>query len=213
MDIVTKIAGSVTEGDSSRVKGLVGEAISEGITAQRIMDEGLIAGMDIVRKRFEMREIFLPELIFISRAMKAAMDLLAPALASARVRSAAKVVIGTVQGDPHLIGHMLVSIMLKGAGFEVIDLGGDVAPQRFVEVAKDEGVDILGMSCLVTTARPAMIATIEALAAAGLRDSIKVLVGGAIITDNYAHRIGADGYAKDCALAVDMAKELVGITH
>jgi 5-methyltetrahydrofolate--homocysteine methyltransferase len=211
MGILQEVAESVKEGNAARVKELTEAALGEGISAQEVLQQGLIDAMTTVRKQFEMKEIYLPEVLLVSRAMKAGMDTLEPALIAARAKPAAKVALGTVQGDPHVIGHMIVGMMLRGAGFQVVELGGDVPPQTFVKAAINEGAHIVGMSCLVTTARPHMIATIKALEAAGLKGKVRTLVGGAIITKNYASKIGADGYAADGALAVEKAKELLGL--
>lgn len=212
MGVLSGIAVSVREGNAARVKELTETALNEGVSAPEILKAGLINAMDIVRRQFEMKEIYLPEVLLISRAMKAGMNALEPALIAAKAEPVAKIALGTVQGDPHVIGHMLVGIMLRGSGFQVIELGGNVPPQKFVDVAISEETHIIGMSCLVTTARPSIIATIEALEVAGLKGKVKTLVGGAIITKSYASKIGADGYAKDGALAVDEAKELLGLS-
>jgi methanogenic corrinoid protein MtbC1 len=211
MDVLSEIAVSIREGKATRVKELTETALNEGVSALEIMKTGLIDAMDIVRRQFEKKEIYLPEVLLISRAMKAGMNVLEPALIAAKAEPVGKIVLGTVQGDPHVIGHMLVGILLRGSGFQVIELGGDVPPQKFVDMAIYEGTHIIGMSCLVTTARPSIVATIEAIEVAGLKGKVKTLVGGAIITKSYASKIGADGYAKDGALAVDEAKELLGL--
>ena len=211
MGVLSEIAVSVREGNAARVKELTETALNEGISAPEILKAGLINAMDIVRRQFEMKEIYLPEVLLVSRAMKVGMDTVEPALLAAKAEPLAKVALGTVQGDPHVIGHMIVGIMLRGAGFQVIELGGNVPPQQFIEAARNGEALIIGMSCLVTTARPSIIATIEALEAAGLKGKVKTLVGGAIITKNYADKIGADGYAPDGALAVEKAKELLGL--
>ena len=212
MSILRELAENVRDGNATRVKELTEAALGKGISAQEILKQGLIDAMNVVRKQFEMKEIYLPEVLLVSRAMKVGMDTLEPALIAAKVEPLAKVALGTVQGDPHIIGHMIVGIMLRGAGFQIIELGGNVPPQQFINAARNRGAQIIGMSCLVTTARPSVIATIEALAAAGLKGKVKTMVGGAIITKNYADKIGADGYAPDGALAVDKAKELLGLS-
>ena len=211
MNILKEIAKNVRDGNAAKVKELTEAALNEGVRAQEILKEGLIDAMNVVRKQFETKEIYLPEVLLVSRAMKVGMDTVEPALLAAKAEPVAKVALGTVQGDPHVIGHMIVGIMLRGAGFQVIELGGNVPPQQFIEAAKNGEAQIIGMSCLVTTARPSIIATIEALEAAGLKGKVKTLVGGAIITKNYADKIGADGYAPDGALAVEKAKELLGL--
>lgn len=212
MDILREIAENVRDGNATRVRELAETALNEGLSAPQILRQGLIEAMNVVRKQFEMKEIYLPEVLLVSRAMKVGMDTLEPALIAAKAEPVAKVALGTVQGDPHIIGHMIVGIMLRGAGFQIIELGGNVPPQQFINAARNGGAQIIGMSCLVTTARPSVIATIEALEAAGLKGKVKTLVGGAIITKNYADKIGADGYAPDGALAVEKAKELLGLS-
>lgn len=212
MDILREIAENVRDGNATRVRELAETALNEGLSAPQILKQGFIDTMNVVRKQFEMKEIYLPEVLLVSRAMKVGMDTLEPALIAAKAEPVAKVALGTVQGDPHIIGHMIVGIMLRGAGFQIIELGGNVPPQQFINAARNGGAQIIGMSCLVTTARPSVIATIEALEAAGLKGKVKTLVGGAIITKNYADKIGADGYAPDGALAVEKAKELLGLS-
>ena len=212
MSILTEIAENVRDGNATRVKELTEAALNEGLSAPQILKQGFIDTMNVVRKQFEMKEIYLPEVLLVSRAMKVGMDTLEPALIAARAEPVAKVALGTVQGDPHIIGHMIVGIMLRGAGFQIIELGGNVPPQQFINAARNGGAQIIGMSCLVTTARPSVIATIEALEAAGLKGKVKTMVGGAIITKNYADKIGADGYAPDGALAVEKAKELLKLS-
>jgi len=212
VSILTEIAENVRDGNATRVKELTEAALNEGLSAPQILKQGFIDTMNVVRKQFEMKEIYLPEVLLVSRAMKVGMDTLEPALIAARAEPVAKVALGTVQGDPHIIGHMIVGIMLRGAGFQIIELGGNVPPQQFINAARNGGAQIIGMSCLVTTARPSVIATIEALEAAGLKGKVKTMVGGAIMTKNYADKIGADGYAPDGALAVEKAKELLKLS-
>jgi 5-methyltetrahydrofolate--homocysteine methyltransferase len=183
------------------------QALAEGVTAKTVLDEGLVAGMDVVGARFKKNEVYIPEVLIAARAMKMAMEVLEPELAKAGVEPIGKLAIGTVKGDLHDIGKNLVSMMLKGAGFEVVDLGVDVGPEKFVEQAKAKGIQLIGMSALLTTTMPGMEKTVAALKDAGL--STKVIVGGAPVTQDYADKIGADGYAADAASAVDMAKSLV----
>ncbi|MDY6843190.1 MAG: corrinoid protein [Thermodesulfobacteriota bacterium] len=199
---------SVIKGDVSKVKELVQAALTKGIAIEEILNSALIAAMTDVGKWFERKDFFLPEVLFAARAMRAGMDMLEPHMLSANVEPLGKIILGTVQGDVHDIGKNLVDIMLKGAGFEVIDLGIEVPPQKFIDAAQ-EGIRLIGMSALTSTTIPFMQTTIEALEAAGLKGKVKTMVGGAIVTQSYADRIGADGYAEDAVSAVKKAKELL----
>jgi len=201
------LADAVIKGDQSAAVEITRAALEEGIAAKSILDEGLIAGMDIVGARFKNNEIYIPEVLIAARAMKMAMEVLEPELVRAGVEPVGKLLIGTVQGDLHDIGKNLVAMMLKGAGFQVIDLGVDVRPEKFIERAKAAGVQLVGMSALLTTTMPGMEKTIKALKDAGI--SAKIMIGGAPVTQGYADKIGADGYAADAASAVDIAKNLV----
>lgn len=205
------IAESVVEGDAKKVEELTRRALADGVGVAIILDDGLIAGMGIIGELFERGEVFVPELLLAARAMRTGLNLLEPLLVSSGVKPIGKVALGTVKGDVHDIGKNLVGIMLKGAGFEVIDLGVDVPPEKFVAAAKEGNVEILGMSAILTTSLPMMKTTIEALDAAGLKKQVKTMIGGAVVTRNYADNIGADGYAANAAEAVDKAKELVGL--
>ncbi len=205
------IAEAVTEGNAKKVEELTKRAIDEGISVAAILDDGLIAGMGKIGEQFGRGEAFVPELLLAARAMRAGMELLEPLLVGSGLKPIGKVALGTVKGDIHNIGKDLVGIMLKGSGFEIIDLGVDVPPEKFVNVVKEGGVEIVGMSALLTTSMPMMKTTIESLEAAGLRKQIKVMVGGAVVTQNYATKIGADGYAPNAAEAVNKAKELIGL--
>jgi 5-methyltetrahydrofolate--homocysteine methyltransferase len=201
------LAEAVIKGDQSAAVEVTKVALSEGTAAKIVLDEGLIAGMDVVGARFKKNEIYIPEVLIAARAMKMAMEILEPELVKAGVQPVGRFLIGTVQGDLHDIGKNLVAMMLKGAGFEVIDLGVDVGPEKFVEQAKAAGAQLIGMSALLTTTMPGMEKTIKALKAAGI--SAKIMIGGAPVTQGYADRVGAHGYAPDAASAVDMAKNLV----
>jgi 5-methyltetrahydrofolate--homocysteine methyltransferase len=201
------LAEAVIKGDQATAVSTTKAALSEGMAPKSILDEGLIAGMDVVGDRFKKNEVYIPEVLIAARAMKMAMEVLEPELAKAGVQPIGKLVIGTVQGDLHDIGKNLVAMMLKGAGFEVIDLGVDVTPARFVEEAKAKGVQLVGMSALLTTTMPGMEKTIKALQEAGVK--AKIMVGGAPVTQSFAEKIGAQGYAPDAASAVDTAKSLV----
>jgi len=201
------LADAIIEGDQKTAVEITKAALGEGMPAKSILDDGLIAGMDEIGVRFKNNQIYIPEVLIAARAMKAAVAILEPELAKAGVKPVGKFLIGTVQGDLHDIGKNLVAMMLKGAGFEVIDLGVDVSAEKFVEQAKAGGVHLVGMSTLLTTTMPRMQKTLKALRQAGV--SAKVMIGGAPVTQGYADKIGADGYAPDAASAVDKAKSLL----
>jgi len=201
------LADAVINGDQNTALEITKAALEEGTAAKDVLDNGLIAGMDIVGARFKKNEIYIPEVLIAARAMKMAMKVLEPELVKAGVEPVGKLLIGTVQGDLHDIGKNLVAMMLKGAGFEVIDLGVDVGPEKFIEQVKAANAHVIGMSALLTTTMPGMEKTIKALKDAGI--AVKVMIGGAPVTQDYADRIGADGYAPDAASAVDLAKSLV----
>lgn len=205
------IAEGVVEGNVKKVEELTRKAIDDGVRATTILDDGLIAGMGVVGELFERREIFVPELLLAARAMRAGMDLLEPLLVSSGVEPMGRVVLGTVKGDVHDMGKNLVGIMLKGAGLDIIDLGVDVPPEKFVDAVGEMRAEIVGMSALIGTSLPLMRTTIEALDVAGLRGQVKIMIGGAIVTQGYADIIGADGYAANAAEAVHKVKELLGI--
>jgi 5-methyltetrahydrofolate--homocysteine methyltransferase len=201
------LAEAVIRGDQATAVNITKAALQEKVAPKQILNEGLIAGMDVVGSRFKNNEIYIPEVLIAARAMKMAMELLEPELVKAGVQPIGKLLIGTVQGDLHDIGKNLVAMMLKGAGFEVIDLGVDVAPEKFAAEAKARGVNLIGMSALLTTTMPGMEKTVKALQQAGLQ--VKIMVGGAPVTQGFADKIGAHGYAPDAASAVDTAKKLV----
>ncbi len=201
------LADAVIKGDQGTAVEITKDALKDGTPAKSVLNEGLIAGMDVVGARFKKNEIYIPEVLIAARAMKMAMEILEPELVKAGVKPVGKFLIGTVQGDLHDIGKNLVAMMLKGAGFEVIDLGVDVRPEKFVEQVKTQGVHVVGISALLTTTMPGMEKTIRALKEAGV--SVKIMIGGAPVTQGYADKIGADGYAADAASAVDMVKSLV----
>ncbi|MCS7253008.1 MAG: corrinoid protein [Armatimonadota bacterium] len=207
---LNELAEAVINGNRDRAVQLTQQALDEGMDAARILNEGLIAGMQVVGEKFKKNEFYIPEVLVAARAMKAAMEVLRPILTErSDIQPLATVVIGTVRGDLHDIGKNLVAMMLEGAGFRVIDLGVDTPPEKFVEAVKEHGARIVGMSALLTTTMPAMKDTIETLKAAGIRDQVIIMVGGAPLTQEYADSIGADGYAPDAASAVDKAKELL----
>jgi len=208
MKILKQIAQCLEAGDDAAVPPLVSQALAEGLVAKIILDEGLIAGMNTVGERFRIHEIFLPDVLLAARAMYAGMDILKPLLISSGISSRGRVVIGSVQGDLHDIGKNLVGIMLKGAGFEVIDLGNDVGAEKFVAAAKDHGALAIGMSALLTTTMPVMKEVVERLKAENLSERIKTIIGGAPVSQGYADEIGADAYGYDCAQAVAGVKKL-----
>jgi len=201
------LADAIIKGDQNTAVEITKTALDEGAPAESVLNDGLIAGMDVIGGRFKRNEVYIPEVLIAARAMKMAMEILEPELTKAGVKPRGKFLIGTVQGDLHDIGKNLVAMMLKGAGFEVVDLGVDIGPEKFVEQAKATCVQIIGMSTLLTTTMPSMEKTVKALKDAGL--SAKVMVGGAPVTQGYADKIGADGYSPDAASAVDLAKSLV----
>lgn len=204
------IADALKAGNAPKVKELVEAAVAEGVDPADIVNNGLIVGMSEIGELFKRNEVYVPEVLIAARAMHAGMNVVKPLLAEKGNITIGKVVIGTVKGDLHDIGKNLVSMMLEGAGFEVIDLGIDVSPEKFIDAVKNTGAQILGMSALLTTTMPSMRDTIEAIKAAGLRDSVKIMIGGAPVTQNFADEIGADGYAPDAASAADLAKQLIG---
>jgi 5-methyltetrahydrofolate--homocysteine methyltransferase len=207
-DLLQKMASSLYAGEDEEVAELVQEALDQGLAPAEILSSGLIAGMDEVGKDFKAGDLFVPEVLIAARAMSAGMDVLRPLLAESDVSSAGKFVIGTVKGDLHDIGKNLVKMMLEGAGFETIDLGTDVEPAAFVDAVREHRPNFVGMSALLTTTMVNMKTTIEALEEAGLREGIKIMVGGAPVTDPFAREIGADAYAPDAASAVDVARSL-----
>jgi len=207
---LTQIAENVIRGQAPKVKALVENALAEGTPVSSILHEGLIKGMGVVGEKFKNNEFYVPEVLIAARAMKMGMSLIRPLLADSGVQPIGKVAIGTVKGDLHDIGKNLVGMMLEGAGFEVIDLGIDVSAEKYIDAIQTRGAQIIGMSALLTTTMPGMKTTIDAIREAGLRDQVKVLIGGAPVTQSYANEIGADGYARDAASGADRAKELVG---
>ncbi|MDI7275513.1 MAG: corrinoid protein [Anaerolineae bacterium] len=197
-------------GNAPKVKELTQEALAAGVAPGEIISRYLIPAMAEVGDRFERNEFYVPELLIAARAMQGALAILKPLLTDTDLKPAGKVVIGTVKGDLHDIGKNLVSMMLQGAGFEIVDLGVDVSPERFVETIKQTRADVVALSALLTTTMPSMKTTIDALAAAGLRERVKVIIGGAPVTQRYADEIGADGYAPDANSAVRRTKQLLG---
>ena len=210
MEILERIAAALQQGDDQQVGQLAAEALAAGVPAGDVLQQGLVAGMNVVGEQFRQREIFLPDVLLSARAMYAGLDVLKPHLASEGVRSRGKVVLGTVKGDLHDIGKNLVGILLKGAGFEVIDLGHDVAPEAFVDAAVREGAPLIGMSALLTTTMTRMKDVVALLRERGLAGKVRTIVGGAPVSAEFARQIGADDYACDAAAAVDRVEALLG---
>ncbi len=210
MELLTQISECLQHGDNTRVAELTRQAIDAGIPATDILDRALLAGMDVVGERFGAHEIFLPEVLLAARAMKAGMDLVKPLLTTGDAPSRGKVVLGTVKGDVHDIGKNLVGIMLEGAGFEVVDLGTGVAPEVFVDTAIAEGASVIGLSALLTTTMSGMREVVELIRDRGHQGGLRVIVGGAPLSQNFADEIGADGYSYDAAGAVELVKKLTG---
>jgi 5-methyltetrahydrofolate--homocysteine methyltransferase len=204
-----EIYQNVVEGQAPEVETGVQKALAEGMSAEEILNKALIAAMDEVGLRFEEGDLFVPEMLVAARAMQGGLLILKPHLIKESVKSAGKVAIGTVKGDLHDIGKNLVAMMLEGSGFDVLDLGVDVSPEAFVK-AVQEGAQLIGMSALLTTTMSSMEATIQALKAAGLRENVKVFIGGAPVTQDYANKIGADGFAADASSATRMARKFIG---
>ena len=203
---------ALSAGKMDEVKALTQKALDAGDPPDKILKEGLIKAVDRIGVLFRNNEIYIPEVLIAARAMHAGLGVLKPILAKANVSAAAKIVIGTVKGDLHDIGKNLVGMMLEGAGFEVVDLGIDVPPEKFVQAAKENKANAIGMSALLTTTMLQMKSTMEALQAAGLKGKVKAMVGGAPLTDEFAKQIGADGYAPDAASAVNKLKDLLKIS-
>ncbi len=202
---------AVLKGDANTAAADTQAALDEGIPAEKILHEACVPAMGEVGRLFEIGEKFVPEMLIAARAMQRSVDLLKPHLVEADLRAVGKVVIGTVAGDLHDIGKNLVAMMMEGAGFEIIDLGTDVAPEKFVEAVQNNDVDMVGMSALLTTTMASISATIEALTEAGVRDKVKVIIGGAPITQDFADKVGADGFAPDAGSAPRIAKALLGV--
>jgi len=209
MLIFAELAKALSVGDSNLVQQLTNQALQEGMEPDLILKKGLFAGMDIVGEKFKNGDIFIPHVLIAARAMHAGMDILKPHLIKTGARSAGKFIIGTVQGDHHDIGKNLVAMMLQGKGFEVIDLGVNVQTDTFVKCVRDNDANILGMSALLSTTLPFMKETIDAIRAAGLRDKIKIMVGGGPVTQSFADEIGADGFGQDATEAAENALVLI----
>ena len=209
MPELEKLHQAVIDGDWKGAAAATQAAIAEGQAALAIVTGCLVPAMDEVGRRFECEEYFVPEMLLSARAMKASMEILRPLLAATGAQPTGRVVIGTVKGDLHDIGKNLVASMLEGGGFEVIDLGADVAPERFIEAARARNANLVALSALLTVTMTSMKTTIDAFQAAGLRDKVKIMVGGAPVTQQYADSIGADGYGESAGAAVALARRLV----
>ena len=209
MTLLEELTAAVSAGKRTEVVRLTGELLASGASPQSIVERGLVPGMAVVGDRFKRNEIFVPEMLIAARAMKEALKILEPLLVQAGITPKHTAVIGTVQGDLHDIGKNLVAMMWRGANFNIVDLGTNVTPEKYVEAVRQHGAHLVGLSALLTTTMPAMRLTVEKLRAAGL-GPVKIMVGGAPVTEQFAREIGADGYAADAGSAVDVARALVG---
>lgn len=205
-----RLKENVINGKADEVKELTQKALDEGQDVEKILNSALIAGMDVVGEKFKKNEFYVPEMLIAARAMKAGMEVLRPVLVDKGVKGSGKIVLGTAQGDLHDIGKNLVGMMLEGAGFEIINLGTDVSSEKYVEAVKENNAQLVGVSALLTTTMVHMKDVVKAMEEAGLREKVKIMIGGAPITQSYADEIGADGYAPDAASAVDKAKKILG---
>ena len=203
------IADAVKAGRAKIVKTLVTDAVAEGVAAETRLNDGLIVGMNELGILFKNNEVYVPEVLIAARAMKTGTEILKPLLADANAQSRGVVAIGTVKGDLHDIGKNLVGMMLEGAGFTVIDLGVDVSPEAYIDAVKNQGAQIVGMSALLTTTMPSIKLSIDAIREAGVREKVKIMIGGAPVTQSFADEVGADGYSPDAASAADLAKLLI----
>lgn len=210
MPDLKQLHDAVLSGDAKTAKAVTEAALATGVDALKLVQEFMVPAMSEVGRRFECEEYFVPELLLSARAMKSALELIRPRLVASGVQPAGRVAVGTVKGDLHDIGKNLVAAMLEGGGYEVLDLGVNVAPEQFVAAVKEKGAQIVALSALLTTTMPAMKTTVDALKQAGVRDQVKVLIGGAPISQRFAEEIGADGYAESAAGAVGLAKRVAG---
>lgn len=210
MSVLENLKENVIAGNESKVLEYTQKALDEGVDPEKILNDGFIPGMEVVGSKFQANEIYVPEMLISAKAMKAGMKILEPLLTEAGVEPIGRVVIGTVKGDLHDIGKNLVTMMLEGAGFEVIDAGVDVPAQKFVDLIKEKNANILGLSALLTTTMVEIKNVIDTFSEKGLRDSVKIIVGGAPVNADYAKEIGADGYSPDAASAAELAKGLIG---
>ena len=209
MSILNDISAKLQEGKAKEVKALIEQALADGVGAKAILEEGLLPGMSIIGDKFKNNEVYVPEVLISARAMKAGTDILKPHLADANVQPLGKICIGTVKGDLHDIGKNLVKMMMEGKGIEVVDLGVDVSPEQFLEAVKNDGCQIVCCSALLTTTMGVMKDVVDIFVKEGIRDKVKILIGGAPITDAYCKSIGADGYTADAASAADLAVDFL----
>ncbi len=209
--IYERLSTAVLEGDADKAKSLTDKGLEQGLTPKEILDNGLVVGMDEVGVRFKRGDMFVPEVLMSADAMAAGLEVLKPLLAASGTKLAGKILMGTVKADLHDIGKNLVSMMCEGAGFEIINLGFNVTPEKFVAAIKEHKPDIVGMSAMLTTTMRAMGYTIKAIEEAGLRDEVKIFVGGAPVDAEFAERIGADGYGSNAPTGVEVAKQFMGI--
>jgi 5-methyltetrahydrofolate--homocysteine methyltransferase len=208
-EVLSEMSTLVIEGNFSEMPDKTNEALEEGLSAEEILNKGLMPGMDHVGVEFKAGNMFVPEVLRSAKAMQESMTIIRPMLAETDAKTSGKVLLGTVKGDLHDIGKNLVGMMCEGAGFEVVDIGKDVEPETFVDAVKEHKPDVLGMSALLTTTMRAMERTIKALEEAGVRDTVKIMIGGAPVTQDFADQISADGYAANAASASEMAKRFV----
>ncbi len=208
---LAELADSIISGRLKAVCDLTEQALAQGISPRAILDEGLIAGMHVIGERFRRNEIYVPEVLISARAMKAGLEILRPLLTKTGVEPRGKVVLGTVKGDLHDIGKNLVGMMLEGAGFRIVDLGVNVSPEKFASAVEKEKPDVLGLSALLTTTMIGMKAVIDFLVEKQLRNRVRIIIGGAPVTEHYSEEIGADGYAPDSATAVNVVKDLLTV--
>jgi len=209
MDHKEAIFQGILEGDMAAVDAATRASLDAGLAANELLDQAMIPAMDEVGRLFEENEYYVPELLIAARAMKAGLAILRPHLVAQGIGSRGKVALGTVKGDLHDIGKNLVGIMIEGAGFEVVDLGVGLSTKQFVQAVEEENAQVIGLSALLTTTMPSMQRTIEALREAGLRDKVKVIIGGAPVTQRYADEIGADGYTRDAAAAAKLVRQML----
>jgi 5-methyltetrahydrofolate--homocysteine methyltransferase len=209
MEDLKQLYDAIVDGNAKSAKAIAASAIEAGTDPQEILNQFMIPAMDEVGRRFETNEYFVPELLIAARAMKGALEIIKPRLTATGAKPIGKVAIGTVKGDLHDIGKNLVAAMLEGGGFEIIDLGVDVTPEKFIGAVKEKGANVIALSALLTTTMPSMKTTIEGLKEAGVRSQVKVIIGGAPVTQKYADEIGADGYSDNASAAVALARKLV----
>jgi 5-methyltetrahydrofolate--homocysteine methyltransferase len=209
MEDLKKLYDAIVDGDAKTSKAIAIKAMEEKLDPKKLLDEYMIPAMNEVGRRFETNEYFVPELLIAARAMKQALEVIKPSLVATGAKPVGRVAIGTVKGDLHDIGKNLVAAMLEGGGFEIIDLGVDVSPDKFVNAVKEKGANLIALSALLTTTMPSMKTTIEQLEEAGVREKVKVMIGGAPVTQKYADEIGADGYSDNASGAVSLARTLI----